>query len=267
MSNKYNTPWRQMAAAIFEKPSDGKVSGIRDWNMTEVAKAMKEWNTDGHHITYTHVFMSMMGRAVAEYAPEVNAHCQWGKTIARDDIVVSTAVSVKGKDLTTVKIHNADRKSIFELSEETINFVAERRAGKDEKGMSSRNTLAKVPWPVRKWIFKGLRWTTYELGLELPGTGLSKDMFGSVLISNIGSLGVDYGIPALMPASNLSFVFSIGKVQEKAIVVDGNVVPALMLPVGATFDHRVVDGYHIAKLIKGLDYFSQNPHELEISKM
>ena len=35
--------------------------------------------------------------------------------------------------------------------------------------------------------------------------GLSKDSFGSALVSNIGSLGLDYGIPALMPASNLEF--------------------------------------------------------------
>lgn len=267
MPKRYNNHWRQMAAAIFEKPNDGKVSGIRDFNMDNVALAMEQWNADGHRVTYTHVFMSMMGRAMAEYAPELNAHCQWGKTIARDDIVVSTAVTVNGKDLTTVKIHHADQKSIFELSKETNNFVAERRSGKDEKGMSSRNTLAKVPWPFRKWVFKSIRWTTYELGLEIPGTGLSKDMFGSVLISNLGSLGVEYGIPALMPASNLSFVFAIGKVQEKAVVRDGQVVPGLMLPVAATFDHRVVDGYHISKLVKGLDYYTENPHELEKSKI
>ena len=266
MSKRYNSPWRQMAAAIFEKPRDGKISGIRDFNMDEVSLAMKEWNEQGHRITYTHVFMSMMGRALAEYAPELNAHCQWGNTIARKDVVVSTAVSVNGKDLTTVKIHQADQKSIFELAKETSEFVQARRSGQDDKAMGSRNTLAKIPWPLRKWVYKSLHWTTYELGLELPGTGLSKDMFGSVLISNIGSLGVEYGIPALMPASNLSFVFAIGKAHQKPVIRDGEVVPAMILPVAATFDHRVADGHHISKLVKGLDYYAENPRELEQPK-
>lgn len=266
MPTRYNNPWRQMAAAIFDKPRDGKISGIRDFNMDEVAKTMTEWNKNGHRVTYTHVFMSMMGRALAEYAPELNAHCQWGKTIARESIVVSTAVSVNSKDLTTVKIQDADQKSIFEIAEETNNFVKERRSGNDDKAMSKRNTLAKIPWPFRKWLYQTLHWTTYELGLEIPGTGLSKDMFGSVLISNIGSLGVEYGIPALMPASNLSFVFAIGKAHQKPVIQNGQVVPSMILPVAATFDHRVADGHHISKLVKGLDYYAAHPQELETRK-
>ena len=39
----------------------------------------------------------------------------------------------------------------------------------------------------------------HESGLPVPNMGLSQEMFGSVLVSNIGSLGIDYGIPALMP--------------------------------------------------------------------
>ena len=87
-------------------------------------------------------------------------------------------------------------------------------------------------------------------------------MFGSAMVSNIGSLGIDYGIPALMPASNLSFVMAIGKTKEKPVVRDGEICIANVLPIAATFDHRVVDGAHIAKLVKGLDYYFENPEEL-----
>lgn len=267
MSKNINTPWRQMAAAIYEKPVDGKISGICDFNMEHVAKAMKEWNADGHRVTYTHVFMSLLIRSMAEYAPELNAYCQWGRTISRDDYVISTAVSVKGQDLTTVKIHQADKKSVLEIAKETNYFVKLKRSGNTDVTTQKRNVLAAIPWPFRKWIFKFLRWMTYEAGIQIPATGLHKDMFGSVLVSNIGPLGMEYGIPALMPASNLSFVFAIGKVSEKPIVRDGQVVPCLMLPTAATFDHRVADGAHISKLVKGMNYYLENPHELAISKL
>ena len=41
---KLNRSWRRMAAAIFVKPLDGKVSGIYDLDMTEVNKALTKWN-------------------------------------------------------------------------------------------------------------------------------------------------------------------------------------------------------------------------------
>ena len=75
------------------------------------------------------------------------------------------------------------------------------------------------------------------MGLDDTWTGSIKDVFGSALVSNIGSLGLDYGIPALMPASNLSFVQAIGYVKEKAVVKDGEIVIQSVLPIGATFDH------------------------------
>jgi pyruvate/2-oxoglutarate dehydrogenase complex dihydrolipoamide acyltransferase (E2) component len=267
MTKDINTPWRQIAAAIYEKPVDGKISGIQDFKMEHIAKAMKEWNADGHRVTYTHVFMSLLIRSMAEYAPELNAYCQWGKTIARDEFVISTAVSVKGQDLTTVKIRNADKKSVLDIAKETNDYVTSKRSGSADNTTKKRNVLASIPWPFRKWIFKFLRWMTYEVGIQIPASGLHRDLFGSVLVSNIGPLGMAYGIPALMPASNLSFVFTIGKVTEKAIVKDGKVVPCLMLPAAATFDHRIADGAHISKLVKGMIYYMENPHELAISKL
>ena len=81
-------------------------------------------------------------------------------------------------------------------------------------------------------------------------------------MSNIGSLGLDYGIPALMPASNLSFVQAIGYVKEKAVVKDGEIIVQSVLPISATFDHRIVDGFHVSKYLKGLKHYFANPHDL-----
>ncbi len=41
---KVDTSWRRMAAAVFEAPRDGKVSGNVDLDMRPVLKAMDEWN-------------------------------------------------------------------------------------------------------------------------------------------------------------------------------------------------------------------------------
>ena len=51
-----------MAAAIYTKPVDGKVSGFYDLDMTEVNKAIKEWNSnEGSNINVMHFFMCALG--------------------------------------------------------------------------------------------------------------------------------------------------------------------------------------------------------------
>jgi pyruvate/2-oxoglutarate dehydrogenase complex dihydrolipoamide acyltransferase (E2) component len=260
--SKVDTSWRRVAAAVFEPPRDGKVMGSVDLDMRAVLAAMEEWKEQGHHVTANHVFMSTIGHILTHYAPELNAYSSWGRVHHRGEVTVASAVLIDGKDLTTVKIRDADKKSVTALADEMNEKVRQRREGRDERGMSNRNGLAKVPWPLRKWTFKSLRWLVYEAGFSIKGAGLSRDLFGSVLISNIGALGLEYGFPALMPASNLSFVMCIGRVQEKAKVIDGKIVACPVLPVAGTFDHRIADGAHIGKLAQGMHHYFENPYDL-----
>jgi pyruvate/2-oxoglutarate dehydrogenase complex dihydrolipoamide acyltransferase (E2) component len=258
---QYNTSWRQMAAAIFNPPRDGKVSGIMDFHFNEALAAIEKWNSEGHHVTATHYYMSTMGHLMGTWVPELNCYAQWGKVYQRPKVTVSAAVLVEGKDLTTVRIHDADKKSVLELSAEMNDKVNSRRKGKDDTAMAKRKGLSGVPWPVRRWIFQSMRYMVYELGIPMSG-GLNKDMFGSLLVSNLGPLGLSYGIPALMPASNLAYVMAIGRVEKKPIVQNDEITIMPVLPVSGTFDHRVVDGVHIGRMTKGIKHYFSNPEDL-----
>ena len=70
---------------------------------------------------------------------------------------------------------------------------------------------------------------------------------GTFTITNIGPLG---GI-ALAPAINYPEVaiLGMGKVQEKPVVRDGEIVVRSMLPLTLSFDHRVADGADAARLV------------------
>ena len=260
---RVDTPWRRMAAAIFERPTDGKVAGIYDVDMTKMLAAMEIWNKEGHRVTPTHVMMSVLGHILDTHAPELNAYMRLGRVYHRPYINISASVLIDGKNLTSVCIQDVHQKSVVDVADELNEIVDRvRNKGNSSAKKEKPNLLAKTPWPLRKWIYNSLRWMVFEQGLPIKGIGLSEEMFGSAMVSNIGSLGIDYGIPALMPASNLSFVMAIGKVQEKAVVRDGKVCAAQVLPMAATFDHRVVDGGHIAKLVKGINYYFEHPEAL-----
>ncbi|MEO6534073.1 MAG: dihydrolipoamide acetyltransferase family protein [Pseudolysinimonas sp.] len=63
---------------------------------------------------------------------------------------------------------------------------------------------------------------------------------GTVTITNLGSYGMDTGTPILNPGE--VGIVALGAIKLKPWVVDGEVRPAHVTTVGASFDHRVVDG-------------------------
>ncbi len=63
---------------------------------------------------------------------------------------------------------------------------------------------------------------------------------GTVTITNIGSYGMDTGTPILNPGE--VGIIALGAIKQKPWVVDGEVRSAFVTTVGASFDHRVVDG-------------------------
>ena len=259
---RFNTSWRKMAAAIYSRPMDGKVTGFVDIDFRPCQKAIEEWSELGHRVTPLHIMMAIMARILGRHVPEMNCYASWGGVHHRGEVVVSSAVLVGGKDLITLRVRHADQKSVLELADEVNAGVAERRKGNDDKVMKKRGGLAKLPWPFRQWVFNFIRWLTYEAGIQIPGLGLNRNTFGSVLVTNIGPLGLDNGFPALMPASNLAFVMGIGRVQLKAMVEDGEVIPMAVIPITGAFDHRVVDGAHIGRFAAAMKHYFAHPEEL-----
>ena len=63
---------------------------------------------------------------------------------------------------------------------------------------------------------------------------------GTITITNIGVFGMDTGTPILN--SGEVAIVALGTIKQKPWVVDGEVRPRFVTTLGASFDHRVVDG-------------------------
>lgn len=59
-------------------------------------------------------------------------------------------------------------------------------------------------------------------------------------VSNIGAVGGGHGTP-IIPYGTTA-ILSVGRAEEKAIVVGGEVVAAPVMPLSLSYDHRVIDG-------------------------
>lgn len=269
MKNKWagdiNTPWRLVSTAIYAPPSDSKIFGTFDVDVTAAWEYIRESRNNGYKLTMTHLVTSALARAMAEDTPEINCFVRRGKLVPRKNVDVAVPVNIHaGSEMSIVMVRSAEKKTLSEISKEIREKAASSRTGKEEKSMSTKYTLSKIPWPFRRWAFLLLRFLAYEMGFNLRSIGLSESTFGSIVLTNIGTHGLTTGMPALFPAAKLPAVVVMGKEEEKAVVRDGEIVIRTILPLTATMDHRIMDGGMAGKLARGISHRLQHPADLDI---
>jgi len=81
-----------------------------------------------------------------------------------------------------------------------------------------------------------------RLGEGAKARSLSPDEVSgqTFTVSNIGALGGGHGTPIVPPGTTA--ILSVGRAQEKAIVIDGELAIAPVMPLSLSYDHRVIDG-------------------------
>jgi len=261
--NSLNSNWRKVATSIYKKPVDSKIFGSVEIDITDLENYITEKRKLGIKITLTHFFVLTIARALKYEVPELNAFVRRGIVVARKSIDASVSVLLKGGQMGSVVLKNADQLTLPEAVEEMSRLVTDLRKGGESKTMKNKSALSNIPWPFRGWIFRLIKLVTIDWGISLPSIGLAEDNFGSFVVSNIGSLGLDMGYPALLPISNVSFVLILGGVNLKPAVAGGQIVPRRILSLGVALDHRVVDASHGGTLFRFIKHIVKNPVLLE----
>ena len=80
---------------------------------------------------------------------------------------------------------------------------------------------------------------------------------GTITVTNLGSFGMDTGTPILNPGEVA--IIALGAIKLKPWVVDGEVRPAFVTTVGASFDHRVVDGDVASRFVADVASVMEEP--------
>lgn len=262
-NDQFNTTWRKVASTIYKKPTDSKIFGGVEFDVTELEKYITQKRKEGLKITLTHFFVLVLARALKTEIPEFNTYIRRGKNITRPSIDAAVSVLQASGQMTTIIVPNADGLTYDDLESLMNEEIVKSRKGRDKGTAENKDFLAKLPWPFRNWFFSIYRTMTIKWGISMPGLGLSANSFGSFMVSNIGSLGLDYGFPALLPSSNLSFVLVMGGIQKKPVVIDDEIVIRRMMSVSIVFDHRTADASHGARLFKYIKYAVKHPQDYE----
>ena len=251
--DQFNTPWRVTAAAIYTTPTDSRVYGSLDIDVTEAKRFIDEKREAGTKITMTHLVTSVVSRTVAFDVPEMNCFIRRGRMIGRNRLDAMVPVAMNGEaGVTSVIIEDSHARTVSSIAEEILEKAQIARGGVESKTARNKYLLNRIPWPLRRPVFLILKWITVDMGIEIKALGLSAHSFGSFVISDIGSHGLKTGMTGLMPAAKIPAVIVLGKVEEKPVVRKGEIVIRTILPLTGTFDHRIVDGAQIGKLARGI---------------
>ncbi|MCP4298944.1 MAG: hypothetical protein GY783_00015 [Gammaproteobacteria bacterium] len=261
--DQFNTPWRVTSAAIYTTPTDSRVYGTLDIDVTNAKRFLEKKRAEGVKVTMTHLATAVLARAVAFDVPEMNCFIRRGAVVGRERLDVMVPVSVGGDaGVTAAIIKDAHARTVSSIAQEIRDKASSGRSGDEIKAAQNKYLLNRIPWPFRRLAFRFLKWITVDMGIEIKALGLSAHSFGSFVVSDIGSFGLNTGMTALMPAAKVPAVIVLGKVEEKPVVRNGEIVIRTVLPLTGTFDHRIVDGMQIGKLARGIKRNFRKPEWL-----
>ena len=256
--------WRKVASATWRDPRDPQIYGDLEIDATELLAFVSDVReTTGTRLTVTH----LVGRAVAPARaanPRRKGRKHRGRRVPRAGIAIFFVVAVdEGRDLSGVRVRDADAKSAVEIAEELRARAARIRSGEDADFGRSKRVLALTPVPVLGLALRLVTWLTSDLGLDLRRFGLRSHPFGSAMVTSVGMFGVQRAYAPLSPFYRLPFLALVGEVTEKPVVLDGEIVARPILTIAATMDHRYLDGSHAARLAKSVRRYLEDPRAQE----
>ena len=264
----YNTPWRQTASAVYLMPSDGRIWGTYEADVSRTLAYMKKKKTAGINLTLTHMLIAAVARAYRDDVPELNCFARRGKIIHRDSVGIFVSVDIpESREMSGFLIDRAEDRGIDEICDIMTEKVELYRRRQESGAVTSKYVLARIPWLLRRPVFLVLRFILATLGLPLRAIKADPNSFGSVLISNIGTHGLQYGMAAILPVSNLPVVVLMGMLERKPVVRNERVVIRDMLPLSCTLDHRVCDGSMGGRLARAVQRYLNNPELLEVEQI
>ncbi len=258
--------FRKIAIGTWQTAYDPSVYGTMELRMDEAMRYLAEFREKtGKKLTISHL-MAKAAAMVLKETPEANAIMRWNRVYLRKRIgiffqVVLTDEGPTKIDLSGATVYDTEQKSLSQIYDEFNEKVNKVRARQDPALEKTRGTFLKIPYFALNRLLKLISFLTYTLNLDLSGVGIPNDPFGSMMITNVGSLGLDVAYVPLVPYSRVPILLAVGMVKERAIVVDGKIIVAKMMSVNATFDHRFIDAQHAASMSRILREWIEHPYE------
>ena len=261
--------FRRLALGSWGGTGDPTIYGILEVNAENaLAHIAAEKIRTGERITITH-YVGKVFAKVLERSPDMNAEIRWGRFYPRESIDVSFQVAIeKHKDLSAGIVRNTNTATLGEIAK-VLNHGANEIRTKNDPGFGGiKRASAILPGFLQRPAVMFLQFLTSTLNIWSPLFGIPRNAFGSIMITNVGSLGLDFALPALFPPAGVPMIIAVGALYDAPVFEkreDGNVNVKLEkhLKLCGAFDHRYLDGLHASKMALDIRELFNHPEQLD----
>ena len=249
------TAFRKIALGTWLHPRDPQTYAEVELNIEPALQFLASRQQD-RPLSITHFVAKLLGACFVRQ-PDMNSVILRGKLHRRKEVsaFISTLLKHgKGADLSGFQIHHIDQLSLHEVAEICETEVKRLRRGDDQEFHALDRNLSRIPMLLVTPLFRVLDFFKYTLNLATKAPGMHPDRFGSVIITNIGALGLRSAFTPLTPVSRTPFLAAVGKPFAGVVAINGEARVQQRIKIGFTFDHRHIDGFHGAKF---MHYFTK----------
>lgn len=217
------TQWRETALHLWDAPRNPVMHGWFDVPTDHIPEA---------HLTA--IFTAAVGQVWHAY-PRINRYTRGGEIYQPPGVNVGVRVALgeSMEALSTIVIHDAHQRSVRDIERLLQAGVREMNAlGEQLDGAEPGNGTEALREILRD---------DELMAMLPPGT-----VAAPVTLSNVGQAGLVAGVGAMPGALGQSVELIMGRVEERPRWDGERYVPGRATTIGASADHRVIDGGHAA---------------------
>lgn len=214
------------------------VHGLVEFDVTEARRRIRDREAKtGERPSFTAFLVYCLSRAIDEH-PDVQAYRDWrGRLVQFDDVDVNVLVE-RTRDGEHVGVPHVLRATNRRSLESIHDEIRRAQTHPDEGRQRGVASLAlRLPGPVRRQL-----WRLPQLSPRRWNR-----LAGTVAVTAVGMFaeGGGWGISP----TNYTLQLTVGGIERKPRLVDGDVEPREYLAVTVTVDHDVVDGAPAARFV------------------
>mmetsp|Transcript_3790 Transcript_3790/g.4201 ORF Transcript_3790/g.4201 Transcript_3790/m.4201 type:complete len:308 (+) Transcript_3790:46-969(+) len=255
---------QKIAISTWSAQSDSNIYTKLEIDCTNLLKYIKKYrDTTGKKVTATHVISKAVAHTI-KTMPRFNGRILWGRYLPKKTADISILATVEGGDnLVGVTISDLDNKSMDAFIDEMTAHVTKLRAGKDKDFNKSVNLARLLPTFLLRPVVHMGGFLASAVGLDLSAVGIKRFPFGTVVVTNMGSMGIDEAYAPFSPFFHTPCVILVGAISDKVVAHEGEIVIRPRMNLNVTLDHRYLDGFQAAKLGKLIRKYVEDPETLE----
>jgi pyruvate/2-oxoglutarate dehydrogenase complex dihydrolipoamide acyltransferase (E2) component len=248
------TPWRKVSLGSWRPMGESSIYSQLEVDVEKIEALLRD-----QKIQLSTLVIQALAKALFEN-PEINALVRWGRVYQRNscDVFFHMIQDHEGEELTGHVFYNAHIKSLSELEAEfksAKNLIKHQGESAYEE---SKKIFSFLPSIFSRLVLDLTSFILFKCNLWLPLLKTPQNPFGSLMLTNIGSLGIDEAFCPIAPYTQIPMVVSMGLVKERPWVENHELKVKRTCKFCFTVDHRLMEAAQFRRFKKTfLNAFSE----------